>query len=154
MELPAAAAALALLIAANSAPVLAARALKRRFSQPLDGGRVLGDGSPLLGAHKTWRGLVAGAAAAGLLGALMPLGVVRGAGFGLLALIGDALSSLVKRRLRLRPGADAPLLDQLPEALLPLLAYREALGLGAPGVIVTVLAFAALDALATRLLVR
>lgn len=153
-ETAAVVAALGLLVAANSAPVLAARALGSRWSAPIDGGRRLRDGAPLLGAHKTWRGLAAGAAAAALVGVATPIGPVSGAAFGLLALTGDALSSLAKRRLRLPPGRDVPLLDQLPEALLPLLAYGGTLGLSAAGVLVTAIVFAVLDLLATRLLAR
>jgi len=47
-----------------------------------------------------------------------------------LALAGDAASSLIKRRLRLEPGAEFPGLDQIPEALLPLLSLSSPLGIG------------------------
>lgn len=144
-------AALSLLVAAHSAPVLAAMALGRRWSRPLDGGLVLADGEALLGHHKTWRGLAAGTLAAALVGALLPAGALAGAGFGLLALLADSATSFAKRRLRLRPGAQAPLLDQLPESLLPLLAFRHSLALTAADIVGTAITFVALDALGTHL---
>jgi CDP-2,3-bis-(O-geranylgeranyl)-sn-glycerol synthase len=64
---------------------------------------------------------------------------------------GDALSSFVKRRLGRRSGAEAPLVDQLPEALLPLLVFQERLGLGLPELAATVLLFTGADLGATRI---
>jgi CDP-2,3-bis-(O-geranylgeranyl)-sn-glycerol synthase len=49
------------------------------------------------------------------------LGFVFGLLFGLLALAGDMLSSFIKRRLELASSARAVGLDQIPEALLPML---------------------------------
>jgi CDP-2,3-bis-(O-geranylgeranyl)-sn-glycerol synthase len=114
---------------ANMAPVL----VQGQFvwlDRPLDGGRVF-RGERLLGAHKTWRGLVAGVAF-GLapfavqrivydLGWLRPLAAIEyGAtslwlGFllGLGALVGDAVKSFFKRRLALPPGAPWVGFDQL-----------------------------------------
>jgi len=43
--------------------------------------------------------------------------------------LGDALSSFVKRRLGRSPSSRATGLDQIPEALLPLLAVQASLGL-------------------------
>lgn len=143
--------ALLLIIAANSAPVLGARLLRRRFNQPVDAGMVLPDGRALFGAHKTWRGLAAGTLAAAFLGALLSVGALTGAAFGLLTLLGDLLSSFLKRRLGQPSGRSVPLIDQLPEALLPVLALRVPFGLDAVQICGTVLVFTALDLLASRL---
>lgn len=134
--------ALALLIAANATPVLAARLLGKRWAAPLHARR--------LGAHKTWRGIVAGLLASTFAGALLPCGAALGAGVGALALAGDLASSFVKRRLRLPPGSAAPLLDQLPEALLPLLVFAQALELPGSAVLGTALLFTLLDMLTGR----
>jgi len=141
---------LLLLIAANGTPVLAALLLGPRCAWPLDGGRSFRDGRPLLGAHKTWRGLAAGTLAAAFVGSATGVGVGLGAAFGVLALFGDLASSFAKRRLDRAPGRDTLLLDQLPESLLPLLALYRPLGLGAPEIVGTVLLFAVLDVAATR----
>ena len=142
--------ALMLLAAANGAPVLAALLLGRRWAWPLDAGRCFIDGRPLLGAHKTWRGLAAGTLAAALVGSAMHAGFWLGAAFGALALVGDLVSSFTKRRLDRLPGQESLLLDPLPESLLPLLALRRLLDLGLMEIVGTALLFAVLDFAVTR----
>jgi CDP-2,3-bis-(O-geranylgeranyl)-sn-glycerol synthase len=44
-------------------------------------------------------------------------------------MLGDTLSSFIKRRRALPPGAKATGLDQVPESLLPMLACKPLLGL-------------------------
>ncbi len=146
--------ALLLVIAANSAPVLSAWLLHRRFDRPIDAGVTLPDGRALFGAHKTWRGLIAGTLAAALTGALLRVGVLTGAAFGLLTLLGDLLSSFLKRRLGQASGRSAPLIDQLPEALLPMLVLAAPLGLSVAEICGTVIAFTVLDLLAAAVLDR
>lgn len=122
-------AALLLVIVANAVPWLIGRIVGQRWSAPLDCGWVLRDGQRLCGSHKTWRGVLTGSLAAGLLARALGLGFTLGAGFGALSLLGDALSSSIKRRLQLQPGSEVPGLDQLPEALLPLLVFAGSLHL-------------------------
>lgn len=136
---------------ASSVPWALGRICGNRYAWPLDLGVTLRDGRRLLGSHKTWRGLVAGVAACSLGGALLGAGYLVGAAAGFLALAGDAASSAVKRRLQRPPGAEVPGLDQVPEALLPLLVLRDPLGLSFPAVIVVTLVFAALDLALTPL---
>ena len=79
---------------------------------PLDGGEKWLDGKPFLGSHKTLRGCIVGVLAGLLVGTLQgnPLvGLMQGLG----AILGDLISSFLKRRWDLAPGASAPLLDQL-----------------------------------------
>jgi hypothetical protein len=121
---------LALVIVANVAPWAAARLLGSRFNAALDGGARRRDGSRLLGDHKTWRGLVAGLLASALAAQLLGHGYLLGLAFGALSLAADIASSFAKRRLRAAPGYEFPLLDQLPEALLPLLILSRPLRLG------------------------
>jgi CDP-2,3-bis-(O-geranylgeranyl)-sn-glycerol synthase len=116
-----AASALLLVCIASSAAWAASRALGPRLDAPLDFGLALPDGQRLFGDHKTWRGLAAGVLACALAATLLGFPMTTGAGFGAAALAGDALSSALKRRLALRPGTDVIGIDQLPEALLPLL---------------------------------
>jgi hypothetical protein len=144
-------AALAMLVASNSAPVVVSRVLGERYAAPIDGNRMLRDHRPLFGAHKTWRGLIAGTLAAAATGAFLGPGLVVGAAFGALALAGDFFSSFWKRRLGHKSGDSAPLLDQLPEALLPMLVLNAFLDLTGLQFIGTAILFALLDALATRL---
>ena len=137
--------ALLLLATANSTPVIVARLLGSRFDTPIDALFRRRDESPIFGAHKTWRGLAAGALACALIGALLPCGPLVGLGFGMLALGGDLASSFVKRRMRLRSGYSAPLLDQLPESLLPLIVFNGALALTDASIFGTAAVFTLLD---------
>ena len=142
--------ALLLIAVANVVPWAAGRAAPRRWSAPLDCGVRFWDGERLFGDHKTWRGLLLGTLGCGLTAMLTGPGFAVGAGFGALSLTGDALSSALKRRLRLAPGAEIPGLDQLPEALLPSMVFAGALGLGAEEIAVSAFAFLVLDILVTR----
>ena len=142
--------ALILLVVANAAPVMLAMLLGQRCAAPIDGGRKLPDGEPLFGAHKTWRGLLVAIAAAGGAGVLLSTGFAIGAAFGALAMAGDLTSSFVKRRLRRHSGSWTPLLDQLPEALLPLLVLRDRLGLSLASIVTTTVIFTLADLVAAR----
>ena len=137
--------ALALLIAANAVPVVVAQLARGRWAAPLDFGWVLPDGERLFGSHKTWRGLLSGIVACAGVGLLFGVTAVIGAGFACASLLADALSSAVKRRMRLRPGTEYPGIDQLGEALLPLALFANPLGLGWSEVLLVAAAFTVLD---------
>jgi hypothetical protein len=137
--------ALALLIAANAIPVLIAKLSGDRGAFPLDFGYVMRDGERLFGSHKTWRGLLSGTIGCALVAAWLGLPAWLGATFGLLSLLADAWSSFAKRRLRLKPGTDVLGLDQLGEALLPLVVFAEPLALGPWEVALITIAFVLLD---------
>jgi hypothetical protein len=142
---------LLMLAAANATPVIVARVLGTRYSAPIDGNRLLRDQRPLFGSHKTWRGLIAGILTTGATGSLLATGFTVGALFGTLALAGDLLSSFIKRRLGCRSGKSFAFLDQLPEALLPMVVLRGVLELEIWAIVGTALVFTALDALTARL---
>lgn len=137
--------ALLLLLAANGGPWLAARVLGTRWGAPVDMGMMLADGRRLLGPHKTWRGLLAGVLCTIIAASLTGLSCVLGAGFAALALLGDLISSACKRRLGHAPGTGVPVIDQLPESLLPLALLALPLGLSLTGVVVVVMVFALLN---------
>ena len=136
---------LAVLGAANTAPIVVKHLLGTRWSAPLDAGLRFVDGQPLLGPSKTVRGLIAAVAAASLAAALLDLSAAVGAAMGALAMVGDALSSFVKRRLGIAPSGRATGVDQVPEALLPLLVVRGALSLSLWQVAAITLVFFALE---------
>lgn len=141
--------ALLLLCTANTAAWAAGRLLGGRWAAPIDFGVVLKDGQRLFGSHKTWRGLIAGAAASGLLAGALGQSLLLGAAFGATSMAGDALSSTIKRRLRREPGTEVPLLDQVPEAMLPLAVFGPSLGLGFLAMVGVTLAFTLLDVAVT-----
>jgi len=139
---------------ANGAPIIATRIFGARFGAPLDGGLTLRDGAPLFGDGKTIRGVVASVGCTAFAGSLMGFDWVLGAGFAAASLAGDLLSSFLKRRRRLEPHAEAFGVDQIPEALLPLVIFRTPLGLTALEIVVLLGAFVALASLLSQLLFR
>jgi CDP-2,3-bis-(O-geranylgeranyl)-sn-glycerol synthase len=101
-----------------------------RGRRAIDGGRML-RGKPLLGPGKTWEGLALGVAVAVIVSLIemfaypyLPWGIspaplaitamspLLGFLLGLGAIAGDAAGSFLKRRLGMKRGASAPLLDQ------------------------------------------
>ncbi len=106
----------------NFLPPLAALLFGSRFDLPIDGGARFFDGEPLLGPHKTVRGVLAA-----LFGSLLFIPFLATHSWldvplaALFACLGDLFSSFIKRRLHLESGHESPLLDQALEGLLPLL---------------------------------
>lgn len=96
---------------ANGAPVLAGG------GPPLDFGKKLWDGKPILGKNKTFRGFFFGLA----IGVMV--GLIENALFGypllfsilspLGALMGDLTGAFLKRRLNIAPGGLLPIIDQI-----------------------------------------
>ena len=145
---------LVLLTLANGAPVIAKKFLGDRLAWPLDGGINFLDGRPLFGASKTLRGILLALAVTAAGAALIGPGWRTGLAVGGLAMAGDLLSSFVKRRLNLKSSSRATGLDQLPEALLPALGCRGALGLGGIDILLAVAIFFAGEVVFSRLLYR
>lgn len=145
---------LVLLALANGTPVLVTRVLGERWSWPLDGGLVVWDGRRLLGRSKTVRGLLAGLAAVTAAAVAMGHPWWLGAQFALASLVGDAASSFCKRRLAIQPSGQALGLDQIPEALLPLLVCYRSLGLDPLGVLLLVTLFTLGQVLVSPLMYR
>lgn len=136
---------LLLLAVANSAPIVLKRLLGDRWSAPIDFGRRFFDGRPWLGPSKTWRGLAAAVVGSGLVAPLLGLPMEHGALLGLLAIVGDAVASFIKRRRGMAPSSQSFGLDQIPESLLPLLAMKGLLAIPWPVVAGVTLAFVLLE---------
>jgi hypothetical protein len=141
---------LLMLVAVNGAPVVIAMLVGRRWNAPLDAGLVLRDGYRLLGPSKTVRGLIAAILAGVLAAPLADIDHIHGAIFGCLAMTGDLASSFLKRRLGYSASCSRPLLDQLPECLLPLLALQPVLAAGLPEILAATVAFTVIDLMLTR----
>ena len=141
-----------LLITANGTPVITSILLGDRWAWPLDGNTRFTDQRPLLGASKTLRGLVMAIAATAVVAVLLGMAWYEGAAFGLLAMLGDICSSFIKRRLGFRSSQSAPVLDQLPETLLPAWVMQPALGTSTTGMLAAVAVFFVIDLLFSQLL--
>ncbi len=145
---------LLLLGMANTVPILAKTMLKDRFSGPLDCGLKLADGRPLFGESKTFRGVISSIGCTSLAAALLELGWPVGAMLATASMAGDLCSSFIKRRIGMPPHSKASGLDQIPEALLPLLLVRPALDLTLADVALLVAAFIIAEVGLSRVLFR
>jgi CDP-2,3-bis-(O-geranylgeranyl)-sn-glycerol synthase len=86
-----------------------------------------------------------------LIAPLFDLSPAQGALFALLSMCGDLISSFTKRRLGIASSKSAPLLDQLPETLLPLWLMYPVLGETLMEGCAASLLFVAIDWLISRL---
>ena len=141
-----------LLIIANGTPALLGLVLGPRWNRPLDNNRQVPDDRPLLGPSKTLRGLLSAIVVTGLLAPLFELSALEGASFALLAMLGDLSSSFIKRRLGFASSRSAPLLDQIPESILPLWGLQTALGSSGSEMALAVAIFIVIDLLLSGLL--
>ena len=137
---------LLMLLIANGSPLAARALLGERLKDPIDAGLLLG-GRPLFGPSKTWLGLVTAISATALFAPVLGLDWWIGALIGSLAMLGDLVSSFVKRRRGHLSGARAIGLDHLPESLLPLLACIPLLGITLWQVILISLAYVLVNTL-------
>jgi len=145
---------LALIGAANTAPLVAKNLLGERAAWPLDGGLVFFDGKPLFGKSKTARGVLLGTLAPALFAPLVGHDIWQGIAIGAAAMAGDLVSSFIKRRLGFVPSSQAIGLDQILEVLLPVLVARAWFGLTWWAVVYVVAAFIVLGLLLSKLLYR
>ena len=145
---------LLLILVANGVPVIASGLLNRRFEVPLDMGVRLPDGQPLFGSSKTLRGLLLSLPLTAIVAELIGLSFTLGLTVALWAMLGDLLSSFIKRRLGMASGSQALGLDQLFESLLPLLAVAGPLTISATEIMATVITFAVLELLISQILFR
>lgn len=143
---------LMLLMLANGTPVIAKKVLGNRCSYPLDGNIRFADGRPLFGRSKTLRGVVLAILVTAAGASLIGLGWTIGLLVGSFAMAGDLVSSFLKRRLNLPSSSRASGLDQVPEALFPLLACRKLLSLEFTDIAVCVVIFFVGEMLLSRLL--
>jgi hypothetical protein len=141
-----------LLVIANGTPVLLWLALGPRWNWPLDNNHQFTDHRPLLGPSKTLRGLVGALVVTGLLAPLFGLSILEGASFALLAMLGDLCSSFIKRRLGFVSSRSVPLLDQLPESILPLWGMQSVLGASEGEMALAVAIFIVIDLLLSGML--
>lgn len=145
---------LLLLLVANGAPILARKLFGTRWQHSLDGGHRAWDGRPSFGPAKTWRGLLASLVASSVAAWLLGLPAAHGAVIAAAAMVGDLLSSFIKRRLNIAPSGMALGLDQIPEALLPLLVMGPYYALDKRDIAILVLVFLVLELVLSRILYR
>jgi len=139
---------------ANAAPIVARELLGERLNRPLDGGKTFIDGAPIFGSTKTVRGLLASLLMCAAGAAALGLSASFGAGFAAAAMLGDLVSSFIKRRMGVPSSSPVTGLDQIPEALFPTLAALPYLDLSALDVAIIVTLFFFLDIAMSPVLYR
>lgn len=132
---------LLLIIIANGAPILLCALLKNNFNLAVDFGRKLPDRQRVFGRSKTWRGVLAAILATTIAAWLLGYSPQTGMWVAGYAILGDLFSSFIKRRMALAASSKAPLLDQIPESLLPALMLRQTFSLDALAVLLLVSLF-------------
>lgn len=145
---------LVILTLANTAPLIAKKVLGALFSCPVDCGLTFFDKRSLFGPSKTVRGVVVSILAAAAVAPVIGVGPAVAAWMATAAMAGDLLASFTKRRLNMPPSSQAPVLDQVPESLLPLLAGRQALLLTSLDIIVVLAIFFIGELIFARLFYR
>src|SRR5574338_1573527 len=143
-----------LVVVANGTPVFAKKLMGDTLAQPLDGGVRFFDGRPLFGTSKTLRGVLLSVIATGIVAPLADIDWHVGLLIGATAMAGDLVSSFVKRRLGLAPSSRAVGLDQIPAALLPMVAGAGIYGLSVADVALAVAIFFVGEVVVSRLLYR
>lgn len=134
-----------LILVANGAPIIGRQLMNGRWPRAIDGGALFVDGRPILGPSKTFRGVLCSIMSVPVValafGLPWNIGLVVACG----AMVGDCLSSFVKRRLNMPSSSMAMGLDQIPESLLPLLGVWYQLSLTLEGIVGTVTGFFLLE---------
>lgn len=130
-----------LLLVANGSPILAKRLLGDRFSFAIDGGQLAPDGKPWLGSSKTFRGILASISMCAAIAPILGLPVYAGAIFAAYAMLGDLITSFIKRRMGLEPSSQLFGVDQALEAFIPLVACSGHLQLDWQAIILLTLSF-------------
>lgn len=145
---------LLMLLTANGMPVLLKLALGEHLGYPLDGRKRFIDGHPIFGDTKTIRGIFASLAATTLVAIGAGIPATTGLIVSMSAMLGDLLSSFIKRRLGAPSSKPILGLDQIPESLLPLLAIRSQFELSWSNVLLLMIGFFFLELVFSRLFVR
>ncbi|MEM2940319.1 MAG: CDP-2,3-bis-(O-geranylgeranyl)-sn-glycerol synthase [Thermoproteota archaeon] len=89
-----------------------ASALIFKGRKQMDFGKFFIDGKPVFGKGKTFRGFFLGLAVGVIIGILMGIPFSQVFLISLGALLGDLAGAFIKRRLSIKPGDPAPILDQ------------------------------------------
>lgn len=143
-----------LIIIANGAPIVIRVLLNNGFNLSVDFGCKLQDNNPIFGPSKTWRGISAALMttpiAAWMIGYSFEIGFM----IAVYAIVGDLLSSFIKRRLAMKPSSQAPLLDQVPESLFPAVMMMHVFKLEISSVILLVLLFINIEWLVSHVFYR
>lgn len=145
---------LLLIIVANACPILIRNLVKGKWSHAVDADIRFIDGHPLFGISKTWRGVITSLIITPVVGIMLGYPIETGILISLLATTGDLFSSFIKRRLKCETSSMLPLLDQIPESLLPALCMMHTFKLDLTSIFILVLFFTIFELTISKILYR
>lgn len=128
--------------------------LHHRLDTAVDFGYILPDHHPVFGESKTWRGFAGAIIVTAIAAMALGYGAGTGALIAVYALAGDLFSSFIKRRSGMAPSSMAPVLDQVPESLLPALMMMDRFDLDMQSIIIIVCLFFVLELLLSYIFFR
>ncbi len=143
---------LLLIIVANGTPIILRNILQQHVNKPVDFGKYFFDGRRWLGDSKTWRGIIGSVTVTAVAAMVLGWPAQTGAQIALLAMLGDLIASFIKRRLALTPSSMAPLLDQIPESLLPAIFLANQFELDVFSIVILLVLFVVFELGISRLL--
>ncbi len=143
---------LLLIIVANGTPILLRNIVGSAATYPVDFGLRFIDNKRLFGDAKTWRGIILSIITTSIVAILLSYEWNTGAMVAAYAMLGDLLSSFIKRRMGLPSSSRAILIDQIPESLLPCLFLTKTFNLDIFGIVLLVGCFIILEILLSRIL--
>jgi len=126
----------------------------KRLDSAIDCGFRLPDNNPVLGSSKTWRGVIGAIVFTSIGAVLLGYSVPVGTQIALYAVLGDILSSFIKRRIGMAPSSMAPLLDQVPESLFPALMFMDTFEMNYQSIIILVCVFIVIELLLSFILFK
>ncbi len=126
----------------------------KRLDFAIDCGRRMPDNYPILGRSKTWRGVIGAIVFTSISAVVLGYTATTGAQVAIYAVLGDVLSSFIKRRLGMAASSMAPLLDQVPESFLPALMLMETFEVNFQSIIILVCVFFVMELLLSVILFK
>lgn len=141
-----------LIVIANGAPIVIRVILDDDFDLAVDFGQKLPDNNRIFGPSKTWRGIFAAMLATAFAAWLIGISPETGLLVAVYAVLGDLLSSFIKRRLAMQPSSMALFLDQIPESLLPAYMMMHVFNLDISSVFLLVLIFVIIELVLSHVL--
>lgn len=126
----------------------------KRLDFAIDFGRRMPDNNPILGSSKTWRGVIGAIIFTSISAVLLGYSAPTGAQIAIYAVLGDVLSSFIKRRLGMAPSSMAPLLDQVPESFLPAFMLMDTFEVDFQSIIILVCLFFLMELLLSFILFK
>lgn len=145
---------LIMLMVANGAPIVARKLLPSVGACALDGGHRFFDKRPIFGSAKTVRGIVSACICTAAISPLLGFAVFTGITIACGAMLGDLISSFIKRRLAIPSSGQALVLDQVPESLIPLLFVQAQFNLEIVEIFMVIAAFFLIGLIISRILFK